>query len=358
MSPNPWIVLVGGFLGAGKTTLLLAAAEELERRGLRSALILNDQGEALVDTELASLRGLPNGQVTGGCFCCRFSELVDVMARLRAHLPDVIFAEPVGSCTDIAATILHPLQTLTHGWRIAPFTVLIDPQRAEALMASDADPHLSFLFSKQVEEADLLCFTKSDIPIEVPAVPGRTVRQISARTGQGVAAWLDEVLSGQLSAGGTLLDLDYEQYARAEAALAWLNAQVTIHPAIPISPAALLGPLLDGLDRAFTEHGIAIVHMKAIVSAETGFIKAALCGNRQEPAVEGMLDASPAAKHELLLNLRAVGKADEVQTIVECHLAGLQAQLTGLRIASFHPSPPGPERRIMHPVKRAAFAAT
>ena len=29
----------------GKTTLILAAAEELERRGIRTAVILNDQGE-------------------------------------------------------------------------------------------------------------------------------------------------------------------------------------------------------------------------------------------------------------------------------------------------------------------------
>jgi G3E family GTPase len=57
-STKPWIVLVGGFLGAGKTTLLLAAAKELKSRGLRSALILNDQGDALVDTEYAALHSL------------------------------------------------------------------------------------------------------------------------------------------------------------------------------------------------------------------------------------------------------------------------------------------------------------
>ena len=86
MTAKPWIVLVGGFLGAGKTTLLLAAARELERRGLRSALILNDQGEALVDTEFASLHGVQSGEVTGGCFCCRFSDLLQVIDRLRRTL--------------------------------------------------------------------------------------------------------------------------------------------------------------------------------------------------------------------------------------------------------------------------------
>ncbi|MGA9958965.1 MAG: GTP-binding protein, partial [Acidobacteriaceae bacterium] len=51
---KPWIAIVGGFLGAGKTTLILAAAKELERRGIRSAVILNDQGNELVDTDYAA----------------------------------------------------------------------------------------------------------------------------------------------------------------------------------------------------------------------------------------------------------------------------------------------------------------
>lgn len=346
MTEKPWIVLAGGFLGAGKTTLLLAAARESEHRGLRSALILNDQGEALVDTALASQQGIRSGEVTGGCFCCRFTELVRVMHRLRAHAPDVIFAEPVGSCTDIAATTLHPLRELSETWRLAPYTVLVDPERAEELRRDGADPHLAFLFEKQLQEADLICATKSDIHPAVPAFVGRAVRQISAKTGQGVAAWLDEVLFGKLSAGSHILEVDYEQYARAEAALAWMNAQVTLHPEVPASPAMILGPLLDRLDAEFTAAGIVIAHLKAIDHAETGFLKAALCANGQPPMVEGMLDASPAMTHELLLNLRAVGDAARVRQIVESSLARMEARLSGVQIACFHPAPPKPERRI------------
>jgi hypothetical protein len=172
------------------------------------------------------------------------------------------------------------------------------------------------------------------------------VRQISAKTGQGVAAWLDEVLYGKLSAGSRILDIDYEQYARAEAALAWLNAQVTVRPLVPTSPAVMLGPLLDGLDAEFTAAGIVIAHLKAIDHAETGFLKAALCANRQPPVVEGMLDASPAGVHELLLNLRAVGDAAQVREIVESNLLRMDAELSGLAIACFHPAPPQPERRV------------
>jgi hypothetical protein len=342
---SPWVIVVGGFLGAGKTTLLVAAAKELEKRGLRCAAVLNDQSEGLVDTEYASLSGLPSDEVTGGCFCCRFSDLVSVLDKVRAHAPNVIFAEPVGSCTDISATTLHPLQE--HGsYRLAPFTVLVDPARAKALLRHDADANLAFLFRKQIEEADLICFSKSDITNEVPEIGADRIRQISAKTGQGVAAWLDEVLSGQVSAGKEILGIDYAQYAQAEATLAWVNLQATLRPLVPQSPAQVLGPLLDDIDAQLSEVGIAIAHLKGIVRSESGFVKAALCGNRVEPQVEGILDASPASLLELLLNLRCVGTAEAAKHIVERCLDAMNVEVHDLRIRAFHPAAPNPERRV------------
>jgi hypothetical protein len=346
---RPWIVVVGGFLGAGKTTLLLAAARELEQRGMRCALVMNDQGEALVDSEFASLHGVERGEVTGGCFCCRFSALVDVMDDLRRFSPNVIFAEPVGSCTDISATTLQPLRELSAQYRLAPFTVLVDPQRAAQLLAPDADPNMKFLFEKQLQEAGVICFTKSDVASDYPSLDRfgvREVRKISAKTGRGVAAWLDEMLSGTLSAGSHILDIDYEQYANAEAALCWLNLQVEISLSEPASPAMLLGPLLDNLDADFSASGIAIVHLKAIAQSQEGFVKAAICANGQEPAVEGNLDASPSIRHGLLLNLRAIGNAPEVRGIIESNLAKIRGKLDRLDISCFHPAAPKPERHI------------
>ena len=341
----PWVIVVGGFLGAGKTTLLRAAARELKQRGLRSAVVLNDQSEGLVDTEYARLYGIPSEEVTGGCFCCRFSDLIRVLGKLRAYAPHVIFAEPVGSCADISATTLHPLQEYGY-YRLAPYTVLVDPERAKALLRRDADPNLAFLFRKQIEEADLICFSKSDICRQVPEIGADGARQISANTGQGVAAWLDEVLSGQIAVGKEILDIDYVQYAQAEAALAWINLQATIRSSVPQSPAQLLGPLLDDIDAALSESGIGIVHLKAIARGQSGFVKAALCGNRLDPRVEGMLDASPAPRHELLLNLRCVGKATAAQQIVERCLDAMNAEIRDLRIQAFHPSAPDPEHRV------------
>jgi hypothetical protein len=62
--------------------------------------------------------------------------------------------------------------------------------------------------------------------------------------------------------------------------------------------------------------------------------------------VEGHLDASPSTKHSLLLNLRALDAAEQVQTIVETNLARIEGELDNLQIGCFHPAAPKPERRI------------
>jgi hypothetical protein len=346
-STRPWVVLVGGFLGAGKTTLILAAARELQRRGLRSAMVWNDQGQDLVDSRYAGLSGVQSEEVTGGCFCCQLSQLIDAIGDLRAYAPDVIFAEPVGSCTDLSATVLRPLLEYRDTYQLSPLTVLVDPLRARSMLEEDADPDMRFLFDKQLQEADLVCFTKSDLYPEYPQIGAAHVRQLSAKTGQGVAAWLSEVLSGTIATGDQALEIDYSEYARAEAALAWLNMQAIFEPETLLSPAMLLGPLLDRLDAALTAAQIPIAHLKAIVTSSTGSLKAAICANGQEPIVEGDLDASPTGKLELLLNLRAVGEPAQVRDIVKRELRELDGGLTRSAVDCFRPAAPVPERRIV-----------
>jgi G3E family GTPase len=191
-APNPTLILVGGFLGSGKTTLLLRAAARLADRGLRAAIITNDQGGELVDTRLVNASGYAAEEIAGGCFCCRFSDFMAATERLRSLHPDVIFAEPVGSCMDISATILQPVKQLFgNRFRLAPFTVLVDPERARQLLHPEADVHLSYLFRNQLEEADLVCFTKTDLYSELPELPGVIAHGLSARTGEGVNEWLD-----------------------------------------------------------------------------------------------------------------------------------------------------------------------
>ena len=204
---TPKLVFVGGFLGAGTTTLILRAAELLQRRGIRAAVITNDQDGGLVDTRFSEASGLATGEVAGGCFCCRLSDLIDAAAELRKYRPEVIFAEPVGSCVDLSATILQPLKAYYKGeLEPMPLTVLVDPVMAQQVFAGKADEDVSYLFRNQLAEADLVCLNKVDQYDERPALPVPVDFELSALTQQGVDEWLQDVLSGSRVVGARLSD--------------------------------------------------------------------------------------------------------------------------------------------------------
>ena len=127
----------------------------------------------------------------------------------------------------------------------------------------------------------------------------------------------------RIPSGGRILEIDYERYARAEAALAWLNTSGTVTLPTPLSPSSLIGPLLEELDSAMAADNLRIVHLKVSDEAPSGFLKASIVAHGQEPHVNGMLGASPASTHELLLNIRAEGEPSALQRVVETQLRKL-----------------------------------
>jgi hypothetical protein len=269
--------------------------------------------------------------------------------RLLAYDPDVIFAEPVGSCIDISATVLQPLKRhYGDRYRLAPFTVLVDPLRARELLSPAANPHLAYLFANQLAEADLVCFSKSDRHSELPDLPGGFALRLSAATGEGLDEWLAEILAGSRISGSRVLEVDYQRYADAEAALGWLNWQADILLVEPLSPAALAGPFLDDVSERLSRAGVEIAHLKLFDGAESGYIKASICRKGDEPRVEGDLAASPAARHELVLNLRAAAAPEVLREIVEASARALPGSVALRSFETFRPSPPKPEHRITH----------
>src|SRR5262245_11567717 len=111
--PGIRFVLIGGFLGAGKTTAIGRLARDYQNRGKKVGICTNDQASDLVDTNLLRSQGFDVGEVAGACFCCNFNELTGTIGKLAAHQkPDVVFAEPVGSCTDLVATVIQPILQL------------------------------------------------------------------------------------------------------------------------------------------------------------------------------------------------------------------------------------------------------
>ena len=161
-------IMIGGFLGAGKSTSILQFAQHLDKQGKKVGLITNDQGARLVDTTVVDNRGFPVEEISGGCFCCRFNSLRDAADKLTADArPDIFLAEPVGSCTDLIATVSYPLRRMyADQYRVAPLSVLVDPTRALRILGLEEGAKFSekvvYVYRKQLEEADFIVINKID----------------------------------------------------------------------------------------------------------------------------------------------------------------------------------------------------
>src|SRR5947209_19415463 len=161
-------ILIGGFLGAGKTTTLSRLAHHYVAQGRRVGLVTNDQAQDLVDTTSLRAQGFPVEEVAGACFCCRFNDLVSNVGRLQERRrPDVLLAEPVGSCTDLVATVVQPLRDL-YGSRfeVAPYAVLFKPSHGLPILRNESgsgfSPKATYIFRKQLEEADAIVLNRID----------------------------------------------------------------------------------------------------------------------------------------------------------------------------------------------------
>ncbi len=364
---QPMMVLVGGFLGAGKTTFLLQVARRLAAQGQRVGIITNDQGEGLVDTALVRGQGLPAEEIAGGCFCCRFDDLMQASRRLTQEFaPDVILAEPVGSCTDLAATVVQPIQRyFRQQFRLAPLTILVDPFRAhEFLFSPDRSafpPVVGYLYLQQLAEADILAINKMDVvePAQLRKVsdrlqalwPRAKVLALSALTGAGVDAWMAHLDSGE-PVGGAILDIDYETYAQAEAALGWLNAQGSLRATHPFPPDGWIEDFLRIFGERLHAASAEIAHVKVQLSAlenSWGASKASITRWGEEPFFT-LRARGPATAARLLLNARV---NTEPATLERCAHEALNAAslrhgvLVRLDEArSFRPSPPRPTHRL------------
>ncbi len=274
-------VLIGGFLGAGKTTLIAELARRYRAAGKSVGIITNDQAAGLVDTENLRSRGFDVGEVSGACFCCSFDELVSTADRLGDEcMPDVILAEPVGSCTDLVATVVLPLQNiLGDRFELAPFGVLLKPSHGQRILANDAthksgfSPQAEYIFRKQLEEADYLMIGRRDLLTddEIEALrhaldqraPGVPVLALSPITGEGVDEAMGYIESPMI-AGRRLLDIDYDTYADGEAELGWVNLSAVLSSDGEVDLDQLASLIVESIaaqivDRASGE----IAHVKA-----------------------------------------------------------------------------------------------
>jgi len=361
-------VMIGGFLGAGKTTAVARLADRLTKQGLRVGLITNDQGIELVDTAMLRSRGFATEEIPGGCFCCRFNSLVDAAKKLTdSTRPDVFIAEPVGSCTDLVATVTYPLRRIYgDSFSIAPLSVLVDPVRAARVFGLESGGKFSekvtYIYRKQLKEADLIvinkCETLEAMKLEAlrarlsAEFPKAQVLAASARTGTGLDEWFAGIASAEQIARDTM-PVDYALYGEGEALLGWLNATVELRGTSgDFDGNAVVQSLCQALQRRLADAGAEVAHLKMTLSPDAGLSDLAvinLVRNDHVPELSQTLGAG-IASGQLIINLRAEAEPSVLRAELERALAAvfpangtLQARLE--HIESFKPGQPRPTHR-------------
>src|SRR5438132_2935592 len=320
-------IMLGGFLGAGKTTTIARLARHYQSRGMKVGIVTNDQATDLVDTNSLRAQGFDVGEVPGACFCCNFNKLTETVGQLeKSARPDIVLAEPVGSCTDLVATVVRPLQQLfSTTFDVAPYAVLLKPSHGSRILRGDRrggfSPQAAYIFKKQLEEADLIVVNRIDelSADETAALtellnreyPNTPVLRMSAKTGEGFEA-LVEFVEQRGRFGQRLMDVDYDTYAIGEAELGWLNSSLSIAAPQPIDLDALLLDIISRLQTSLSQIDAETAHLKAIGMADGLYGVANLVSSFSPPELS-LPSRANVPEAELVINAR-VATAPETLT--------------------------------------------
>lgn len=355
------LLFVGGFLGAGKTTLLENIAQRLLDQGHKVGLVTNDQAPELVDTLFLAQDGRQVNEVNGSCFCCNFNGLLGAVRRLHEEAQStIVLAEPVGSCTDLSATILQPLkEQLQEGFTLSPLSVVVDAGRLRDLFqgrSTGLHPSAEYILRKQMEEADMVVVNKIDqlARKEVAglreqlnrAYPAASVFFLSARTGEGVREWLDAAMQRN-DAGGHIVEVDYDRYAEGEAVLGWLNATVVLEGKMTDWNGFAFN-LMSELEQELEQRGASVGHVKIIIVTEdAASIIANLTGTRETLTVRGPSVMTPSA--QLTVNARVEMSPEQLEKVVHHAFdvaCGKELAMTKRAWQSLSPGRPNPTYRL------------
>jgi G3E family GTPase len=276
-------------------------------------------------------------------------------------------AEPVGSCTDLVATVVYPLEQMVgHRYSIAPLSVLVDPIRAQRflgiLTGKTFSPKVNYIYDKQLEEADLIVINKKEL-LDAESLdrltralqdryPKSRVLSLSARTGEGLEDWFT-ILSSSLESSHqqdrSTMEVDYEVYAQGEALLGWVNYSWRLSGR-EFDGNDFLKGLLEGLHERFADR-ISIAHLKGTLVPDQGNDIAVANLVREDGIVEQshhLLESLESG--ELTLNMRAEADPEMLSQAVEaslqkgCEEFRLTSQV--IHSAAFRPLPPTPTHRL------------
>jgi G3E family GTPase len=352
------LILTGGFLGSGKTTTIQQACSLLLKENKTVAVATNDEGEELVDSKFIQGFSIPVKEVTKGCFCCNYNALLQHIYYFSEHVnPEIIFAESVGSCTDLVATIAKPLAEM-HPELTVNISVFVDAHLLHSLISGTSffiDDAVRYIFKKQMEEADILILNKIDLLDqhqleEVQQVihhdyPAKKILLQNSLNEHDIEHWLNEVQKEQ-SAKRTSLDIDYEIYGAGEAKLAWLDAVLSIQTQkLPATKTAAL--LAEIMHQKIQQQHLTIGHLKYLIDDGKQQFKLSYT-TMEHPrniALDGLSN-----KASVIINARVQTEPETLQHIMHESIDEAALKTNGSimlqSVSAFQPGFPRPTYRV------------
>lgn len=357
------IHLVSGFLGSGKTTAIISASKALMAQGLKVGVITNDQGKYLVDTHFMRLNDIPAVEVNGGCFCCNYGDFNQSLEQITQEIkPDVVFAESVGSCADIVATVVKPLMEFkTSHEEDTTLTTFTDARLLKIYLEGGDLPfqdNVIYIFEQQIQEAGILVVNKVDLladdvlgdllDLTAQRFPDKQILPLVSLTPESVTPWLEN-LENTLQFESTPLKISYKLYGFGEQELAWYDAQLRVEsgskPAI-----AWVQDFLGLVVQQIREQGIPVGHLKFLLSDGVYYQKISLVSG--DATATFVIDRPEewGTTVELTVNARLEGSPEEIRQIFQSCLAesfdAIKVKLTVLAEEAFHPGFPNPTYRF------------
>lgn len=362
---KPKLVIIGGFLGAGKTTSILRLINMLKDYNKKIGVITNDQGTKLVDTKFLSKKGIDVVEVTNGCFCCKFDDFLKKIDRMiEKSNPDIIIGEPVGSCTDLTATIYRPMKHFfADRVSFAPLSVLVDPKKVIQFMKDGQESlypdEVKYLFLKQIEEADLIILNKIDKFSQQELVdaqniikeryPKKEIILISAKENINMDLWIDKIIKTE-HRDDLNVDVNYETYGRAEASLGWLNTSLELSSPYNINVSDFIRDFMKIMKSRLGAEKIEIAHLKVYGMSENGYVKSSITGVYDDIDFTGQI-ALTGNSAGIIINARVNTTPDKLGVFVSDALnevsGGRDVAFKNVKTECFAPQDPKPEYRMM-----------
>ncbi len=352
------LILIGGFLGSGKTTAIQNACSLLLKQNKKVAVITNDQGKELVDSKFIESFSIPVKEVVNGCFCCNYNNLLQNIYYLSGQInPGIIFAESVGSCTDMIATIAKPLAEM-HPEFSLNISVFVDAHLLHSIISGTSsfiDEDVRYIFRKQMEEADILILNKADLLLEnglnvvletlQTDFASKKILVQNSLNENDIKQWINS-FEATTSVQRASLNIDYNIYASGEAKLAWLDSVLLVKtenlPAIKVS--ALLTEIMYGKIKA---QQLTIGHLKFLIDDGKNYHKISYTTSQK---VRHSLFEGTSLMAIVIINARVQTTSEEIRqilfnTIEEVRLKA-KCKIEVQSLSAFKPGFPKPTHRI------------